>query len=98
MGEISVQVCYARTDRQTLRDLKVAAGTTIRAAIEQSGILHEEPGIDLDHCRVGVFGKLKTAETILQERDRIEIYRPLVADPKESRRKRAEKKDEKKAR
>ena len=98
MADISVQVCYARLDRQVLRELKVDAGATIRAAIEQSGVLREMPELDLDHCKIGVYGKLKPLDAGLHERDRIEIYRPLIADPKESRRKRAEKKSDKKAR
>jgi uncharacterized protein len=98
MAEISVQVCYARPDRQVLRELKVDPAATIRVAIERSGLLREVPGIDLENCKVGVYGKLKTLDSGLHERDRIEIYRPLIADPKESRRKRAEKKSEKKAR
>lgn len=97
MAEISVQVCYARPDLQVLREVNVAPGTTIRVAIEQSGLLQEVPGIDLATCRVGVFGKLKELDSVVRERDRVEIYRPLIADPKESRRKRAEKKADKKA-
>ena len=98
MAEISVQVCYARSNLQVLRQVTLPAGATLRAAIEYCGIANEVPEIDLDNCRVGVFGKLKTFETVLCDRDRVEIYRPLIADPKESRRRRAEKKDEKKAR
>lgn len=95
MADISVQVCYARPDRQILLEVKVDAGATIQAAIERSGMLCEVPEIDLEHCKVGVYGKLKPLDAGLRERDRVEIYRPLVADPKESRRKRAEKKSEK---
>lgn len=98
MADISVQVCYAKPERQILRELKMPEGATIHMAIVQSGILAEAPEIDLNNCRVGVFGKLKPAETVLRENDRVEIYRPLLADPMESRRKRAEKKDAKKAR
>lgn len=98
MAEITVQICYARPDLQILRELKVDETATIRAAIEQSGVLREIPGIELEHCRIGVFGKLKDLDARLREYDRIEIYRPLIADPKESRRKRAEKKSEQKAR
>lgn len=93
MAEIAVQVCYARPDLQMLRDLRLAEGATLRTAIEQSGILAQVPEIDFGSCRVGVFGKLKTLDTVLRDRDRVEIYRPLIADPKESRRKRAEKKN-----
>ncbi len=98
MAEIVVQVCYARPDQQILRELKVAEGATLRAAVEQSGILAQLPDLDIDNCRVGVFGKLKTLDAVLRDHDRVELYRPLIADPKESRRKRAEKKMEKGAR
>ena len=98
MAEISVQVCYVRPDRQILHDLKVNVDATIRAAIEQSGLLREMPEIDLEHCRVGIFGKLKALDSGMRDWDRVEIYRPLIADPKESRRKRAEKKSDKRAR
>lgn len=95
---VRVQVCYAKPEGQWLRELHVSPGCTIRAAIDQSGIVRDEPEIDLTVFRVGVHGKLKTLDTLLREHDRIEIYRPLVADPKESRRRRAAGKDEKKAR
>lgn len=98
MAEISVQVCYAQPERQILLDVIVGADATIKAAIEQSGMLNEVPEIDLEHCKVGVYGKIKPLDAGLRERDRIEIYRPLIADPKESRRKRAEKTSEKRAR
>jgi putative ubiquitin-RnfH superfamily antitoxin RatB of RatAB toxin-antitoxin module len=97
-GEIHVQVCYARPDTQILVDLTVPAGTSLRQAIAQSGVLTRAPGIDLTVSRVGIFGKLKTPDTILRDGDRVEIYRPLTADPKESRRKRVEKKVDKKTR
>ncbi|MGH8806576.1 MAG: RnfH family protein [Noviherbaspirillum sp.] len=97
-AEIRVQVCYATPQMQFMHELVVPEGTTLQAAVEQSGLLHEAPEIDLTVSRVGIYGKLKTPDTILREHDRIEIYRPLIADPKESRRKRAVKKDEKKAR
>ncbi|RZI42319.1 RnfH family protein [Herbaspirillum sp. HC18] len=97
MAEIRVQVCYARPDKQILRELAVEDGATVRAAIESSGVLRESPEIDLENCKVGIYGKLKALDTVLREHDRVEIYRPLIADPKESRRRRAEKKEEKKA-
>lgn len=89
---IHVQVCYATPLREYFRDVVVEQGTTIEQAIGLSGILQEIPGIDLASQPVGLFGKKRPLDTVLRERDRIEIYRPLVADPKESRRKRAEKK------
>ncbi len=98
MAEIQVQVCYASPDLQILRELSVPEGTTLQAAIQQSGVLHAVPEIDLENTRVGVYGKLKPLDAVLRAKDRIEIYRPLIADPKESRRKRAVKKDEKKSR
>lgn len=89
---IHVQVCYATAVHEYYRDLTVPAGTTIEQAIRQSGILTDIPGIDLAVQPVGLYGKKRPLDTVLRERDRIEIYRPLVADPKESRRRRAEKK------
>jgi uncharacterized protein len=91
-GLLHVQVCYARPDVQVVRDLDVPAGTTLRQAIERSGVLRDLPDIDLAACRVGIFGKLKDLDAVLREQDRIEIYRPLIADPKEARRRRAGKK------
>jgi putative ubiquitin-RnfH superfamily antitoxin RatB of RatAB toxin-antitoxin module len=99
MGEpasaIHVQICYATPTEQVLQDLTVAAGTTLQAAILHSGVLRNFPGIDLTVSRVGIYGKLKQLDTILRDRDRIEIYRPLIADPKDSRRQRAVKKGKK---
>ena len=89
---IFVQVCYATALREVLRDLAVEQGTTIEQAIVLSGVLQDIPGIDLALQPVGLYGKKRPLDTVLRERDRIEIYRPLVADPKESRRRRADKK------
>lgn len=89
---LHVQVCYASALREYFRDLKVEQGTTIEQAIVQSGVLEDIPGIDLASQPVGLYGKKRPLDTVLRERDRIEIYRPLVADPKESRRRRADKK------
>lgn len=86
---LQVQLCYAAPGLQILKDLQVAPGSTIQQAILESGLLREQPAIDLSVCKVGIFGKVKTLETVLRERDRIEIYRPLIADPKQSRRRRA---------
>jgi putative ubiquitin-RnfH superfamily antitoxin RatB of RatAB toxin-antitoxin module len=93
--QLQVQVCYATPERQILLDLSVPEGTSLQDAITQSGILSQAPEIDLGLSRVGIFGKLRALDTVLRAQDRIEIYRPLIADPKESRRKRAEKKNEK---
>jgi putative ubiquitin-RnfH superfamily antitoxin RatB of RatAB toxin-antitoxin module len=98
MAENRILVCYARQDAQILRELFLPEGATLQSAIEESGVLRDAPEIDLETCRVGVHGKLKTLDTVLRADDRVEIYRPLIADPKESRRKRAVKKVEKKVR
>jgi uncharacterized protein len=90
---LEVVVCYATAKEEFLKTLQVVPGTTIGQAIEQSGVLAAYPDINLVTQPVGIFAKKKTLDTELRARDRIEIYRPLVADPKESRRKRAAKKD-----
>ncbi len=88
---LPVTVCYATPTMELLRELEVAPGTTIGEALTQSGVL-DELGIALDSCPVGIFAKKKPLDTVLRAQDRIEIYRPLVADPKDSRRRRAVKK------
>lgn len=88
-GLIAVEVTYALPEHQVLESLEVEEGTTVRAAIEQSGVLEAFPEIDLDHNKVGVFGKLTKLDQPLRHRDRVEIYRPLKADPKEVRKLRA---------
>ena len=90
--QLQVQVCYVKPEIALLRDVSVPLGSTLLAAIMHSGILRDMPEIDLLTCRVGIYAKLKTLETVLRDRDRIEIYRPLIADPKESRRRRADRK------
>lgn len=84
-----VEVAYALPDHQELLVVRVKPGATLGEAIEQSGILKIFPEIDLAVSQVGVFGKLATEERALQAGDRVEIYRPLKADPKEVRRLRA---------
>ena len=91
--KLHVVVCYATPTQEFLRDLEVEQGTTIGAAIEASGVLAAFPDINLVTQPVGIFAKKKTLDTVLRERDRVEIYRPLVADPKDSRRRRANKKE-----
>ena len=89
---LQVWVSYATAQDEFIHPMHVAPGTTIGQAIEGSGVLARFPEINLVTQPVGIYGKKKTLETVLRERDRIEIYRPLVADPKDSRRKRAAKK------
>lgn len=88
---VRVAVCYARPDAVFLKDIALPAGTTIAAAIEASGVLTAHPELDPVTLRVGIFGKLKAPETPVREGDRIELYRPLVADPKTARRRRVQK-------
>ena len=84
-----IAVCYAQPDHVFLVSLDVRRGATIADAIAASGVLSRFPEIDMATNKVGVFGKLKTPDTLVREGDRIEIYRPLQADPMESRRRRA---------
>jgi len=87
---INVEVIYALPDKQTLLKLAVPVGTTAQGAVLTSGILEKYPEIDLPKTRLGIFGKLTKPDVALREQDRVEIYRPLLADPKEVRRRRAE--------
>jgi putative ubiquitin-RnfH superfamily antitoxin RatB of RatAB toxin-antitoxin module len=88
--EINIEVVYALADEQTLLRQPVPPGTTVAEAVWLSGMLQKYPGIDLAVNKLGIFGKLTKADAVVRDRDRIEIYRPLIADPKEVRRKRAE--------
>lgn len=88
--KIKIEVVYALAGEQTLLTLEVPQGTTLGDAIQASGILEKHPDIDLASNKVGIFGKLCKMDVPLRDKDRIEIYRPLLADPKEVRRKRAE--------
>lgn len=88
---LSVEVAYALPDKQSLLSVSVAEGTTVEEAIEQSGILTLHPDIDLTKTKVGVWSRVIKLKDTLSEGDRIEIYRPLIADPKEIRKRRAEK-------
>jgi putative ubiquitin-RnfH superfamily antitoxin RatB of RatAB toxin-antitoxin module len=89
---IAVEVAYALPEKQLILPLQVKPGTTLLEAIRLSGILEHFPEIDLENSKFGVFSKLSPPETVLKEKDRVEIYRQLIADPKDSRRRRAEKK------
>ena len=88
-NELFVEVAYARPESQVIIPLYVEEGTTIEQAIQQSGVLDSFPEIDLSVNKVGIFGKLSKLEQVLREKDRVEIYRKLIADPKEVRKKRA---------
>ena len=86
---INVEVAYAVPEKQIIRALNVDIGTTIGAAIVQSGIMMDFPNLELEDAKVGIFGKAATMTTVLNDGERVEIYRDLIADPKEVRRKRA---------
>jgi hypothetical protein len=88
-SEILVEVAYALPQQQVIIPVKVAEGATAEQAVKASGILKKFPEIDLAQNKLGIFGKLTKNDTVLRERDRVEIYRPLIADPKEVRRQRA---------
>lgn len=87
---INVEVVYALPDRQTLLRVSVPAGATVQEALQLSRIVEKHPELDLAASKLGIFGKLTKSDAVVRERDRIEIYRPLLADPKEVRRRRAE--------
>jgi putative ubiquitin-RnfH superfamily antitoxin RatB of RatAB toxin-antitoxin module len=87
---LRVSVAYVGAEDQMLRGLEVRSGTSVKEAIEQCGILSSFPEIDLAANKVGVFGKLVKLDQPLEDGDRIEIYRPLIADPKTARKRRAE--------
>jgi len=86
---ISVEVIYALPEKAERVPLKLAEGSTVQQAIELSDLLQKCPEIDLAKSKVGIYAKLVKADQPLHDRDRVEIYRPLIADPKEVRRQRA---------
>jgi hypothetical protein len=86
---LRVEVAYARETAQALLPVRGSPGLTIREAIERSGLQQRFPEIDLDKNKVGVFGKVATLDTPVADGDRVEIYPPLIADPKQARKARA---------
>ena len=88
-----VEVVYATRERQKLVSLEVENGCTVGEAIERSGLQDEFPDLVIDPRAVGIFSRKVPPEHVLQPGDRVEIYRPLIADPKEARRQRAQKED-----
>ncbi len=95
---VTVQVCHALPAAAYLETLTLPAGSTIADALAASGLgKHLEAQnlpTDLSQAKVGIFGKLKTPDAVLRDGDRIELYRPLLADPKDSRRRRAKHKQQ----
>lgn len=88
-NKLRVEVCYALPEEQTLLELMVEEDATVETVIQQSGVMDLHPEIDLSKNKVGVFSKLTTLNATLHDGDRIEIYRPLLIDPKEVRKQRA---------
>lgn len=87
---MKIEITYALPDRQELVTIDLPAGSTVMQAVEASGLLQKYPEIDPGGVnKLGVFAKLAKADTVLRDRDRVEIYRPLIADPKEVRRQKA---------
>ena len=84
-----VEVAYALAEKQSLISLEVKEDSTLKEAIDASGILLQYKQIDLSKDRVGIFSKFATLDTVLREKDRVEIYRSLEADPKKIRKERA---------
>lgn len=87
---ITVEVVYALPGQQPLLRVQLGEGASVADAIRASGVLAAFPEIDLARNKVGIFSKLVKLDEQVRDRDRVEIYRPLIADPKEVRRKRAE--------
>lgn len=86
---VAVEVVYATANGQTVVKLSVPEGSAIREVIGRSGILARHPEINLSKNRVGVFGRLRAPDDGIRAGDRVEIYRPLMTDPKQRRRERA---------
>lgn len=86
---INVEVVYALPHEQVLFSVQAPEGATLEQAVKLSGVLEKYPEIDPGRNKFGIYGKLSAPDVVLREHDRIEIYRPLLADPKEVRRRRA---------
>ncbi|MDQ7049399.1 MAG: RnfH family protein [Enterobacterales bacterium] len=86
---IQIELIYALAHKQKLINLNIAADASVEQAIEQSEILKDYPEIDLQINKVGIFSRVCQLSDGLHDGDRIEIYRPLIIDPKEARKKRA---------
>ncbi|MCI0653477.1 MAG: RnfH family protein [Methylococcaceae bacterium] len=88
---IRIEVAHARPERQVVLTIDLKPGATVKTAIECSGILEQFPEIDLARNKVGIFGSVCGLDRIITSGDRVEIYRPLLQDPKDARRRRAAK-------
>ncbi|WP_182056839.1 RnfH family protein [Pantoea sp. ME81] len=90
MPDITVEIVYALPEKQYLRSVTLEEGATVEEAIKASGLLSLRKDIDLSSNKVGIFSRPVKLGDVVQDGDRVEIYRPLIADPKEMRRQRAE--------
>src|SRR6202051_5013824 len=88
---LTVTVCYALPDVQTLIECRLPVGSTAIQAIRASAILERYPQLDPQACKIGIFGKIQSLDTVLSQGDRVELYRPLTVDPKVARQRRVEK-------
>lgn len=86
---IQIEVIYALPEKQETVLLQLPSGASLQQAIEASGLIGKYPEIDLAKGKFGIYSKLAKLDTVLRDRDRVEIYRPLIADPKEVRKQRA---------
>ncbi|MDI1292315.1 MAG: RnfH family protein [Methylobacter sp.] len=86
---VEIEVVYAKPEQQVIVTVAMEEGATVEAAIKASGLLERFPEIGLSELKVGIFGAVCKLEQPVREADRIEIYRPLLHDPKEARRQRA---------
>ena len=96
-SKIKVEVAYALPQKQQIFSFEVPLGTTVAEAAQLSGVVKVFPNVDLNNAKFGIFGKAVKADQLIQAGERVEIYRPLIADPKEARKKRAVKIKERKA-
>lgn len=86
---MTVEVAYALPHKQALLNVEVPVGATVLEAAQQSGIASKFDGVDLDNAKFGIFGQVVAPSQVLRDGERVEIYRPLIADPKEVRKARA---------
>lgn len=87
---MKIEVCYALPEKQEIVKLDLPDGASLEKAVLASGLADKYAEISLEQGKFGVYGKISRTDAVLREGDRVEIYRPLIADPKEVRRKRAE--------
>ena len=90
MPDVTVEVVYALPEKQYLRQVKLAEGSSVEQAIRASGLLELRHDIDLTQNKIGIYSRPVKLQDEVNDGDRVEIYRPLIADPKELRRQRAE--------